>query len=352
MAHAEGNQTEASASGSHAEGQKSIASGNYSHAEGNATSAAADYSHAEGNGSVVSGLWSHAEGYQTNANGNYSHAEGSQTIAGKVKDGSIAATYAAHAEGFGSKALCSASHAEGYYAETSNDYEHAQGRYNKTNKASTAFGNAGNTLHSIGVGTSDSNRMNAVEVMQDGKVYIKGVGNYDGKNPTDSTTQDLATVINNIPGGDSGTTNYNELNNKPKINEIELSGNLTSEDLGLQPVGDYLTEEDLAEMQVDELTSSKCTIGYGGTLEFDLGSTIKVKKGSGEAKVVVVSGDDTEHQLTFPEKTGTIAINEDVLSANILAGQTFDVTDNTDVQRALGAIITALGGIATNVPTT
>ena len=38
--------------------------------------------------------------------------------------------------------------------------------------------------------------------------------------------------------------------------------------------------------------------------------------------------------------------------ATLLSGQTFDVTSNTDVQKALGAIITALGGTATNVPTT
>ena len=36
-----------------------------------------------------------------------------------------------------------------------------------------------------------------------------------------------------ISGGGSGSTNYNELTNKPKINDVTLSGNKTSEDLGL-----------------------------------------------------------------------------------------------------------------------
>ncbi len=31
-----------------------------------------------------------------------------------------------------------------------------------------------------------------------------------------------------------GTTNYNELTNKPKINNVELSGNVASEDLGIE----------------------------------------------------------------------------------------------------------------------
>ena len=34
-------------------------------------------------------------------------------------------------------------------------------------------------------------------------------------------------------GGGGGTTNYNELSNKPKINGVELSGNKTSEELGI-----------------------------------------------------------------------------------------------------------------------
>ena len=36
-------------------------------------------------------------------------------------------------------------------------------------------------------------------------------------------------------GGSGGTSNYNELSNKPSINDITLTGNNTSSDLGLQP---------------------------------------------------------------------------------------------------------------------
>ena len=43
--------------------------------------------------------------------------------------------------------------------------------------------------------------------------------------------------------GGSGTSNYERLSNKPHINGVELIGNKTSEDLGLQPAGEYLTEE-------------------------------------------------------------------------------------------------------------
>ena len=121
-------------------------------------------------GSTV-GINSTAEGYYTEASGPCSHAEGTNT----------------EASGDGS-------HAEGYNATAQNDVEHAQGRFNVSHKASTTFGDAGNTLSSIGFGTANNNRKNAVETMQDGKTYFYGLGGYDGTNPTSAT--DLAAVVN------------------------------------------------------------------------------------------------------------------------------------------------------------
>lgn len=43
--------------------------------------------------------------------------------------------------------------------------------------------------------------------------------------------------------GSTGTTDYGKLTNKPQINNVELSGNKTSQELGLQPSGDYATKE-------------------------------------------------------------------------------------------------------------
>lgn len=42
--------------------------------------------------------------------------------------------------------------------------------------------------------------------------------------------------------GSSGTTNYNDLSNKPQINSIELIGNRSLDDLNIQIKGDYDTE--------------------------------------------------------------------------------------------------------------
>ena len=43
-------------------------------------------------------------------------------------------------------------------------------------------------------------------------------------------------------GGGEGTTNYTELTNKPQINNIELIGNKSLDDLNIQIKGDYETE--------------------------------------------------------------------------------------------------------------
>lgn len=175
-AHSEGVNTKATQRGSHAEGRDTYAAGQYSHAEGRETEAFYA-SHAEGRGSKATGDVSHAEGLGTYAIGDHTHAEGQNTHAVGLN---------AHAEGLRGWANGQHSHAEGVDTVTSNTAEHAEGKFNKSNKADGSFGSAGNTLHSIGIGTSASDRKNAFEVMQNGYAYLLGVGGYDGKNPAAS----------------------------------------------------------------------------------------------------------------------------------------------------------------------
>ena len=170
---------------SYTEGRKNLAYGQYSHAEGY-KSRAAYAAHAEGKENYADGQQSHAEGYKTIAASNYTHTEGRETQA----TGEIS-----HSEGYKTSAVGKISHAEGQYTQALNQAEHAQGQYNKSNKAISSFGNAGNTIHSIGIGTAESNRKNAVEVMQNGRVFINGIGGYDGTNPTAANVKDLATIL-------------------------------------------------------------------------------------------------------------------------------------------------------------
>ena len=54
-------------------------------------------------------------------------------------------------------------------------------------------------------------------------------------------------VTVDIPTGGGGTTNYEDLSNKPKIGDVELVGTKTLVQLGIQPAGDYATETYVTE---------------------------------------------------------------------------------------------------------
>ena len=122
-------------------------------------------SHVEGTGNIAPKASVTLEGLDTGATASFvngaNHAEGAGNLAGAA---------ASHAEGIrneiGGNAY--ASHAEGIKNTTQNRAEHASGQYNKSNKATDTFGDAGNTLFSVGCGTSDADRKNAFEIMQDG----------------------------------------------------------------------------------------------------------------------------------------------------------------------------------------
>lgn len=159
------------------------ATGNYSFSEGNATEATGDYSHAEGNSTHAEGYYSHAEGDTSHAKGAISHAEGFS---------SYAEGHCSHAEGGETNALGNYSHTEGIGTTTSNEAEHAEGKYNVSNDS---------TRSSIGIGTSETDRKNAVEVMDNGDMYVYGLGDYDGTNPETATT--LQQCINEGSGSQS-----------------------------------------------------------------------------------------------------------------------------------------------------
>lgn len=63
------------------------------------------------------------------------------------------------------------SFAEGQNTIANNRSEHAMGEFNESHHLNNTFGSSGNTLFSIGNGTN-GNRKNALEVMQNGDIYI------------------------------------------------------------------------------------------------------------------------------------------------------------------------------------
>ena len=200
--HVEGNYTQADGEGSHCEGNNTKAIGVASHVEGNRTNAIGKYSHAEGYSdnsvpstitstssyddiydtwfaskfSLAFGQASHVEGTNcfaygqsshTEGNGNYtigiaSHAEGNQTEANGANS---------HAEGLGCVAIGANAHAEGYYTQTFNTGEHACGKWNKSTSGTTS--STGATLFSVGLGSYNGDRNNAIEITQTGILKSK-----------------------------------------------------------------------------------------------------------------------------------------------------------------------------------
>lgn len=129
------------------------------------SAAIAPFSHIEGMGNITEKCYAMFSGLDTGVktvfiNGS-NHAEG----VGNYNGGA-----ASHVEGIRNEINkdAYASHAEGIKNTTQNRAEHASGQYNKSSKATDTFGDAGNTLFSVGCGTSDADRKNAFEVMQDG----------------------------------------------------------------------------------------------------------------------------------------------------------------------------------------
>ena len=183
-------------------------------------------SHVEGTGNIAPKASATLEGLDTGATASFvngaNHAEGAGNLAGAA---------ASHAEGIrneiGGNAY--ASHSEGIKNTTQNRAEHASGQYNKSNKATDTFGDAGNTLFSVGCGTSDADRKNAFEIMQDGtcKYYDVATGEQinvgvakELSKPFDLT---IGSTTKKVDGKSAVTFTAEEINDSRQNYELILS---------------------------------------------------------------------------------------------------------------------------------
>ena len=294
--HAEGRQCDSIGEGSHAEGTETITYADYSHTEGNKTKTHTNgvYSHAEGIGTYTDAAGAHAEGFETHANNECSHAEGHGAVASGIyahAEGwvSNAIGEASHAEGQNTRAHQIGSHSEGNNTDAQGPYSHAEGIGTKTKEGIAGqhvegyYNQESDSVKIIGCGTSDNDRKNAVEVTQDGRVFVKGVGNYDG---TSLEAKDLATVINE--GGQGGGSDdylsreefeeriegYATHDSVQELSEnvTELSAEVSglSEGIALRNVGAEDTDESVEEPEIPAPTPSvsnewKCV--YDGRME-------------------------------------------------------------------------------------
>lgn len=76
--------------------------------------------------------------------------------------------------------------------------------------------------------------------------------NIDNDNELTIDNDDNNEII--IEGNDSvgGSRNYNDLYNKPQINEVELKGNKSLDDLGIQEKGEYANTR-VTNLEIDNL---------------------------------------------------------------------------------------------------
>lgn len=98
-------------------------------------------------------------------------ASGNRALAGGMLSSAGAEESIAYGNNAKTNSSAGSSFALGGYVETKNKYETSLGYYNNTIKTNSTFGNSGNTLFSVGNGTSSA-RHNALEIRQNGDIYV------------------------------------------------------------------------------------------------------------------------------------------------------------------------------------
>lgn len=128
-------------------------------------SASGTLSVALGGGNTASGGFSFATGYKTTASGYGSHSIG--RTANASGDYSFAGGYSSRTDG-------TYSFGYGNYITTKDAYEFAVGKYNAPGSGVAETDASTSILFSVGCGTSDDNRENAIEIRSNGDIMLKG----------------------------------------------------------------------------------------------------------------------------------------------------------------------------------
>lgn len=138
-----------------------------------------------------------------------------------------------------------------------------------------------------------------------------------GENITLSQSGDTLTISST--GDSGGTSDYTDLSNKPKINNVELSGNKTTSDLGIviPDVSGFITK-DVDNLTYYTKTSNLATVATTG------------------------SYNDLLNKPTIPDISGKLDTSKVKSSYSTTSGDVYDVTY---INSTIGDIETLLGGI-------
>lgn len=134
-----------------------------------------------------------------------------------------------------------------------------------------------------------------------------------------------------IGGGSGGTSNYNVLTNKPKINNVELKGNKSLNDLGIQPKGNYALESEIPDV------SNFITKDVNNLTYYTLSSELSSVATSG-------SYSDLSNKPTIPSEVTETTVSNWGFTKNIgtITGITMNgVSKGTSGVVDLGTVITS-----------
>ena len=146
------------------------ASGKYSFALGGRYESIYDYQKCKATGKGAISFGGTASGQGAFSCGENPQALGSCSVA--FGDATKAIGVESFVIGRNTSANTFVSFAQGMYTKTTNQAEVALGEYNNSVSGSSTFGDGGNTLFSVGNGTSNSARHNAFEIRQNGDIYL------------------------------------------------------------------------------------------------------------------------------------------------------------------------------------
>lgn len=143
------------------------------------------------------------------------------------------------------------------------------------------------------------------------------------------TTTNKFMIFNGISwdvgGGGSGESiNYSDVVGKPKINDVELSGNKTLAELGIQPKGDYALKTDIPT-KVSDLTNDSGYITDSALTPYAKANTVYTK-GEVDNKV---SGISTAKKYTITQSKATATYTVSGFITNVM------VVENTSKEEVL-----------------
>lgn len=239
-------------------------------------------------------------GWNSESSGDFAVAFGDNNFAafGSLAQGRYnkASGTTSFALGNSSSAYSTSSFALGEFIEAKNFGEHSIGRYNVSNKANNAWGDSGNTIFSVGNGTSymsgyDVRRHNAIEIRQNGDIYIADTN-------------------------DTSTSNYYE---KPMVKlQDALGGSSYTAGDGIDITSDVIS--------VTGKVSTSDFNTYSGSVDTELSGK------ASQSDLSTLSGQVTANTTAIASKVDTSAV-----TSSITSGST-DVVTSGGVYEALGGM--------------